>query len=93
MMSLNLLWLRAAHRTGIIAIGALLSACGTYVEPKPGIYREVGQRNPDLTCEYATPTATRFTALQCRRTADIPEETRRAQEFLENQRVHQPRDP
>lgn len=80
-------------RLCFLALAAVLTACGTYEEPKPGVYAGVGKPSSELTCEYATPTATRFTTLQCRRTADMPEEERRAKELLSNMRVHQPRDP
>jgi hypothetical protein len=93
MMRLSSLPSLSVDRLCTLALGAALTGCGTYVEPKPGVYAGLGKTSSELTCEYATPTASRFTTLQCRRTADMPEEERRAQELLGNMRVHQPRDP
>ena len=77
----------------LLAAASLVVGCGTFEEPSPGRYVDLGQRTKaELICEYDAPTAMRITRLQCRRAEDMDEATRIARELLENNRVHQPRE-
>lgn len=86
-------WTRVRLVAAMLTGCALQAGCGTYVEPKPGVYLGYGHPQAELTCEYAAPTAMRISTWQCRRTGDIEEESRRAQEMLDRTRIYQPRDP
>jgi hypothetical protein len=80
-------------RLGILPLLLALGACGTYVEPKPGVHRNVGEPGPERLCEYAAPTAMRITSWTCRQTDQMAAEEGVAKETLERMRVFQPRDP
>ena len=81
--------LRAVSVVSLLALGA----CGTYVEPKPGVHRNVGEVSPETYCEFVAPTAMRISAWSCRKADKMAAEEGLAKETLENMRVFQPRDP
>ena len=81
--------LRAASAVSLLALGA----CGTYVEPKPGVHRNVGEASSETYCEFGAPTAMRISAWSCRKADKMAAEEGVAKETLENMRVFQPRDP
>ena len=70
-----------------------LAACGTYEQAQPGVYVDLGQRSgAEWVCESGAPTAMLITRTSCRKVETVAETERQAREFMENRRVHQPRD-
>ena len=82
----------APQERGAGLLTLLMSACASYVEPKPGVHRNVSDPGPDVMCEYGAPTAMRISSWNCRRTDKMAAEEGIAKETLENMRLFQPRD-
>ena len=75
----------AAGVVGLLPAAAtvyLLSACAGYVEPKPGMYRAVGQAQVDRVCSYEAPTGMMALQWRCRKPEDIAQGSEDAQEYV-----------
>jgi hypothetical protein len=76
-----------------LGLYALLQGCGTYEPPKPGVHQVAGEPRSDLTCEYAPPTARVIKSWNCRKTANLADDERRARETLESISIPPPPPP
>lgn len=81
------------RRAASVPLLLALCACGTYVEPRPGVHRNVGEPGPERLCEYGAPTAMRIASWTCRETDKMAAEEAVAKETMEKLHVFQPRDP
>jgi hypothetical protein len=77
-------------RLSLLAAALLASACAGYVEPKPGVYRERGSPEAEQTCSVEAPTGMMITRVRCRKTEDMPQESRDAQKLIEDLYVSPP---
>ena len=83
---------RLLCETRVVSLLAL-GACGTYVEPKPGVHRNAGEASPDTYREFGAPTALPISSWTCRKADKMAAEEGVAKETLEKMHVFQPRDP
>lgn len=81
---------RAGLATLITVAAAALAGCGTYEPPKPGVHGGPGVLRADLLCGYETPTASTFTQMRCRRTADMQAEGEAARDAADTMRMRPP---
>jgi len=80
-------------RRVLAAAGALsLVACGTYVEPKPGVYRGPGLAT-DMTCIYEAPTNSLQASWRCRTNEAAAASAEAGRQMIDSIRPLQPRDP
>ena len=75
------------------AVAAIFSACGTYEEPKPGIYRLGAETQSELICATEAPTGMLIASTRCRRADDVSRVKRESTELLESLRMPSPREP
>jgi len=73
-----------------LGISVLVTGCGTYEPAMPGKHRAPGEPVAETTCVYEAPTATRFTALRCRTTADMKQNAELARDAADAIRTPPP---
>lgn len=73
-----------------LAVAALLSGCGSYEPPQPGVYREVGENKAEYACGLETPTATLMAVTRCRNIADAKARGDQAREAADSIRTPPP---
>ncbi len=80
---------RRCGLAALLATAALVSACGTYEPPRPGVHLGAGVK-PDIQCSYEAPTGTVFSSLRCKRREDVAMEGEIARETADAIRVPPP---